>query len=126
MGDVIAQRLGPYRVLTPLRGGGGAQLVLAEDGQRRRVVLKLHPTGPDESAGLAELALLGWQHPGVAACLDGGRIPGDGRLYTTTEPVDGVPLEAGTLDAVGVPAGSGMALAARFLSTLGSVHARGL
>jgi transcriptional regulator with GAF, ATPase, and Fis domain len=125
MVDVMAQRLGPYRVLASLREGD-APVVLAEDGQRRRVVLKLHPTGPEQAAGFAELALLGWRHPGIAACLDGGRIPGDGRLYTTTEPVDGVPLQPGALDAVGAPEAHGATIAARLLSTLGSVHARGL
>jgi transcriptional regulator with GAF, ATPase, and Fis domain/tetratricopeptide (TPR) repeat protein len=125
MDEVMTQRLGPYRVVSSLEGGE-THLWMAEDRQRRRVVLKLHPTGWEEAAGLAELVLVGWRHPGVAACLDGGRLPGDARLYTVTEPVDGRPLAPGATEGLVLPAGFGVTLAARLLSTLADVHARGL
>src|SRR6185436_12804810 len=96
MMDVKPQRAGAYRIVARLSGGGEG-VHLAEDRRGRRVVLKLAGRGAAEREGLAELALLGLRHPGLATCLDAGRLPDDGRLYTVSEFVAGTPLDADAL-----------------------------
>ena len=124
MMDVKPQRAGAYRIVARLPGGGEG-VHLAEDRRGRRVVLKLAGRGAAEREGLAELALLGLRHPGLATCLDAGRLPDDGRLYTVTEFVAGTPLDAGALPAAGRRAETPTRLCAQLLAAVGALHDRG-
>jgi transcriptional regulator with GAF, ATPase, and Fis domain/Flp pilus assembly protein TadD len=84
------------------------------------VVVKTYAPGEDEAAGMAEASLLGLAHPGLASCIDAGRCPQDGRLYTVTAQVEGRPMLPGCLaDATGAEA---VAAAARLLDALGALH----
>ena len=121
MTDVKPQRAGAYRIVARLPGGGEG-VHLAEDRRGRRVVLKLAPRGAGEREGLAELALLGLRHPGLASCLDAGRLPDDGRLYTVTEFVAGAPLDAGALPATASRPEMATRLCAQLLAALGALH----
>lgn len=126
MGDVKPQRVGAYRFLERLTHGPSASVWLARDGGGRRVVFKRHERGEGEAAGLAEASLLGIDHPGIAACLDVGRVPGDGRLYTVTEHVRGRPLGPEALGESRLDVAYATRLCARLLSILASVHEHGL
>ena len=117
------ESVGLYRLVEQLSAGAGSAVFRALDDEGRQFVLKLHESGPGEAGGLAELQLLGLTHPGLACCLDGGRLPDDGRLFTVTEFVSGQRLDADvTWNAPPDPAW----LAARLLAALGAVHDLGL
>ncbi|HEX5012467.1 MAG TPA: protein kinase, partial [Planctomycetota bacterium] len=121
----MTRRIGRWRLRDELARGAAGTVFLAQDAQGRRVALKIHERGEGEAAGLAEMALLGLRHPGLAACLDAGRLPGDGRLYTVTEHVAGVPLGPAALGGAAAPARA-LALASRLLAALSALHERGL
>jgi len=125
-GDVKPKRAAGYELLATLAQADTGAVFLARDRAGRRVVWKRHERGAGEAGGLAELALLGLRHPGLAACLDAGRLPGDGRLYTVTEHVAGVALGPQALGTLPAPPGRALALAVRLLSALAAVHDRGL
>ncbi|MFY7856815.1 MAG: serine/threonine-protein kinase, partial [Rubrivivax sp.] len=92
---MVGQRLGPWRLLSPLGAGGMGHVFLAEraDGlYQREVAIKLlrgraHPTAlallARERQILATLA-----HPHIARLLDGGTTP-DGQPYLVMERVHG-------------------------------------
>ncbi len=88
---MIPERIGPYRLSEQIARGPQSLVALAVDRSGRRVLLKVHEN--DEALG--ELAALGVAHPGLSACLDAGRVPGDGRAFTVSEFVDGEPLAPG-------------------------------
>ncbi len=114
-------RVGPYRLLGTV-GGGARSVERARDAGGRRVVLKRHARD-EEPGGLAEAAFLGLAHPGVAACLDAGRVPGTGELFTVTPEVEGEPFGPGAVRAD--PAARRL-VAARLLSAVGVIHGLGL
>ncbi len=98
--DQPGDRIGPYRLVRELGGGGMGTVWLAErtDGLiNRPVALKL-PHGAWKRAGLAErlarereiLATL--NHPNVARLYDAGLTP-DGQPYLALEYVDGRPID---------------------------------
>ncbi|HZM01123.1 MAG TPA: protein kinase, partial [Planctomycetota bacterium] len=124
MTDVKPQRAGAYRIVARLPGGGDG-VFLAEGRHGRRVVLKLCERGADERQGLAELALLGLRHPGLAACLDAGRLLDDGRLYTVSEYVAGQPLGPAALPWPRPRPDAAVRLCAQLLAALGALHDRG-
>jgi transcriptional regulator with GAF, ATPase, and Fis domain len=126
MGDVKPQRVGGYRLHERLTQGPAGSVFLARDAGGRRVVFKRHERGEGEEAGLAEASLLGLSHPGIAACLDVGRVLGDGRLYTVTEHVAGRTLGPDALGEGGFAAAAATRLCARLLSALACVHEHGL
>ena len=94
------ERLGPYRLLERLGGGGMGTVWLAEraDEQfRKRAAIKLIKRGMDtdeilrrfqnERQVLAEL-----EHPYIARLIDGGATD-DGRPYLVMEHVEGAPID---------------------------------
>ncbi len=117
--------VGPYRVAGTIAQGDRAVVYRAIGPGGRVLALKVHEPGDGERQALSELRLLGFQHPGLAACLDGGRVPGDGRLYTVTELVRGVPLDSAALAGAGRQV-DGSLLALRLLAALAFVHEQGL
>ena len=124
MSDTPAPRLGPYRLLSALPGGGQGQVWAALGPSGQELVLKRHGTGQDEAGGLAEAALLGLSHPGLAACLDVGRSLDDGRLYTVTARIVGEPMGPGSL--ASVPGDQTLRACAQLLGALGALHDLGL
>ncbi|MFZ5543818.1 MAG: protein kinase domain-containing protein, partial [Pseudomonadota bacterium] len=97
----IGRRVGPWRLLGLLGGGGMGQVYLAEraDGQyRQQVAVKLMRQGLQRS-GLEERFLAERQilasldHPNLAKLLDGG-ITDEGVPYFVMERVSGVPIDA--------------------------------
>jgi len=117
------ETIGSYRLVEQLTAGEGSVVFRAADDEGREFVLKLHEPGTAEAQGLAELQLLGLDHPGLSCCLDGGRLPDDGRLYSVTEFVHGQPL--GVQVEWEHPPDSAW-LSARLLSSLGVVHDLGM
>lgn len=117
------ESVGLYRLVEQLSVGAGSAVFRALDGAGRQLVLKLHESGAGEAGGLAELQLLGLAHPGLACCLDGGRLPDDGRLFTVTEFASGQRLDA---DVSWTAAPDPAWLAARLLAALGAIHDLGL
>jgi transcriptional regulator with GAF, ATPase, and Fis domain len=120
MGDTTAPRLGPFRLLQRLPGGGQGQVHLATAPDERQVVVKTYAPGEEEAAGMAEASLLGLAHPGLAACIDAGRSPQEGRLYTVTAQVQGRPMGTGCL--VDVDGAAAVTTAARLLDALAALH----
>ena len=94
--DRRGERIGPWRILSPLGRGGMGEVFLAEraDGAfERRVALKLLKRGLDSeeivARFLAERRILArLDHPGIAQLVDGGLAP-DGRPYFALELVEG-------------------------------------
>ncbi len=125
MTDVKPERVTGYRVISELARSSTTAVFHARDARGRNVALKIHERGAGEVAGLAELSLLGLSHPGIAACLDAGRLPGDLRLFTVTELVTGTPLGSRAL-AGPAERGQAIALVARLLSALALVHESGI
>ena len=95
MSPVLPECVGPYRLESPIASAPSGTVWLALDARRRRVAFKLHD---DPAQARAEMALLGFQHPSLATCLDANLMPGTSRSFTVTEFVDGVPLGPGALD----------------------------
>jgi non-specific serine/threonine protein kinase/serine/threonine-protein kinase len=97
--DRHGERIGPWRILSPLGRGGMGEVFLAEraDGAfERRVALKLLKRGLDSdeivARFLAERRILArLDHPGIAQLVDGGLAP-DGRPYFALELVLGQPI----------------------------------
>ncbi len=114
--------VGPYRLGLLLAEGGQGAVYEALDAHGRSVVFKAHQRGDGEAAGLAELDLLGWSHPALAACLDGGRLPGTGELFTVAERVEGPPLAFPLSLQPGADRGD---LALRLLAGLSFLHEGG-
>ncbi|MFT7465173.1 MAG: tetratricopeptide (TPR) repeat protein, partial [Pseudohongiellaceae bacterium] len=123
MVSVYPKTVGVYRLVEQLSLGEGSAVFRVLDGGGQAFVLKLHEPGQGEASGMAELQLLGLRHPGLACCLDAGRLPDDGRLYTVTEFVSGEPLAPG---AVWENSPQPAVLALRLLTALGAVHDLGL
>lgn len=98
--DRRGQRLGPWRLTSPLGSGGMGEVWEAQrdDGAyEARVALKLLPPGLDsderQAHALQETRLLArLNHPHIARLLDAGRTD-DGRPYFVMEAVDGRPLD---------------------------------
>jgi len=124
--DVKPRRAAGYELVETLASGARGTVFLARDRHGRAVVWKRHEPGDGEAGGLAEAQLLGLRHAGLAACLDAGRIPGDGRLYTVTEHVAGVAFGPDALTPMPVPQERALMLSVRVLSALAAVHERGL
>ncbi len=93
-------RLGPWRLTTPLGSGGMGRVFEAErdDGlYRQKVAIKLL-RGLPGPAGLERLArerriLASLQHPHIARLVDGGSTP-RGHPYLVMEHVSGLPIDA--------------------------------
>lgn len=98
-------QLGPYRLFEEIGSGGMARVHLAEDGEGRRVALKVLHTHLAEDAGFYRRfrreGELGQKirHRNVVSTLDVGRAEADGRqaLYLALEYVEGQTLR-GLLD----------------------------
>lgn len=96
----VGARIGPYRVLRGLGGGGMGRVYLAEraDGQfEKRVALKVVRRGMDTDELLRRFLqerqiLASLDHPGIARLLDGGVAP-DGRPFLVMDYVDGRTLD---------------------------------
>ena len=89
-------RIGPYRILQPLKEGGMGIVYLAEQQEpiRRRVALKLIKPGMDSREVVARFeserqALALMDHPSIARVFDAGTAP-DGRPYFVMEYVPGL------------------------------------
>ncbi len=126
MRDVLPAIVGGYHLESLLSEHAEGRVHLARDEHGRRVAFKLHQRGAGDATGRAELAVLGLDHPGLAPCLDANRWLGDGRLYTVSEYVDGVPLGPDALAADPSGASERLALAIRLLGALGFLHDQGL
>ena len=95
----LGSRIGPFRVLEFIDGGGMAQVFRAErdDGQFEQVVaikvLRTSLSADLSERFAAESRLLGkLKHPGIAQIIDGGMAHGD--PWIAMEFVDGQPLDA--------------------------------
>ncbi len=117
MEDVNPQRIGVWRTAAALPGGTA---LVAHDDRGRRGVVKLHADDGPDGAGLAEARRIGLRHPGLVACLDVGRHVPDGRIFTVSEFVEGVPL------APGLAVADALRLARALLAALQSLHEHGL
>ena len=93
---VHPERIGPYRILQPLKEGGMGIVYLAEQQEpiRRRVALKLIKLGMDSREVVARFeserqALALMDHQNIARVFDAGAAP-DGRPYFVMEYVPGL------------------------------------
>jgi WD40 repeat protein/serine/threonine protein kinase len=93
---VQPERIGPYRILQPLKEGGMGIVYLAEQQEpiRRRVALKLIKLGMDSREIVARFeserqALALMDHQNIARVFDAGAAP-DGRPYFAMEYVPGL------------------------------------
>ena len=93
---VYPERIGPYRILQPLKEGGMGIVYLAEQQEpmRRRVALKLIKLGMDSREVVARFeserqALALMDHQNIARVFDAGTAP-DGRPYFAMEYVPGL------------------------------------
>ena len=89
------ERIGPYRILHRLGGGGFGVVYEAEQSEplRRRVALKVLKAGMDTESLLARFeaerqALALMEHPNIAKVLDAG-VTDEGRSYFVMELVKG-------------------------------------
>jgi len=94
-GEVLPDRIGPYRILRHLGSGGMGEVYLVEQEQpiRRRVALKLIKLGMDTQAVISRFeaerqALALMNHPNVAQVFDAGTTK-QGRPYFVMEFVEG-------------------------------------
>ena len=93
-------RLGPYRLLRRIGGGGMGAVWLArrdDEQYQRDVAIKILRSGLESTEAehrfLAERQILArLEHPGIARLYDGGRTD-DGRPFLVMELVDGLPLD---------------------------------
>ena len=120
-----SERLGPYLLLGPLEDTT-LRLRHARDASGRHLVFKSHKGDLEEEQGLTETLFLGFRHPGISACLDAGRHPATGDLFTVTSEVRGQPLGPGALGPEMVDQGARRVLVARFLSAVGAIHSAGV
>ena len=96
--DVIAERIGPYRVTGEIARGGMGQVLSAErdDGRfQQTVAIKLIRADIASEAGLARFAeerriLARLRHPGIVRILDGGEH--EGRPWLAMDFIDGLPV----------------------------------
>ena len=93
-----ARRIGPYRLLQIIGGGGMGEVWLAEQLEpvKRRVAIKVIKTGMDTKQVVARFeserqALALMDHPAIAKVFDGGSTP-EGRPYFVMEYVAGIPI----------------------------------
>jgi serine/threonine protein kinase len=104
-GEVLADRLGPYKLLEQIGEGGMGVVYVAEQERpvRRKVALKVIKPGMDSKQVIARFeaerqALALMDHPNIARVLDAGAIPGEpgcvsaGRPYFVMELVRGIPI----------------------------------
>lgn len=93
-------RLGPYRLLRRIGGGGMGTIYLArrdDEEYQREVAVKILRAGLEETEAchrfLAERQILArLQHPNIARLYDGGTTS-DGRPFLVMELVDGLPVD---------------------------------
>jgi eukaryotic-like serine/threonine-protein kinase len=99
-GDVVGERVGPYRIVRVLGSGGMGVVYLAEraDEQfRQQVAIKLvrqrlvDPEIEERLVGERQI-LANLQHPNIARLFDGGTTT-DGTPYLVMEYIDGVPID---------------------------------
>jgi serine/threonine-protein kinase len=96
--DVIAERIGPYRVTGEIARGGMGQVLGAErdDGRfQQTVAIKLIRADLASTAGLARFAeerriLARLRHPGIVRILDGGEH--EDRPWLAMDLIDGLPV----------------------------------
>ena len=96
--DVIAERIGPYRVTGEIARGGMGQVLKAErdDGRfQQTVAIKLIRADIASDVGLARFAeerriLARLQHPGIVRILDGGEY--EDRPWLAMDFIDGLPV----------------------------------
>lgn len=96
--DVIAERIGPYRVTGEIARGGMGQVLGAErdDGRfQQTVAIKLIRADLASAAGLARFAeerriLARLRHPGIVRILDGGEH--EDRPWLAMDLIDGLPV----------------------------------
>jgi len=96
----VGERIGAYRLLKELGGGGMGTAYLAEradDAYEKQVAIKLIKRGMDTEAVLRRFRherqiLANLDHPNIARLLDGGTT-GDGLPYFVMEYVDGEPID---------------------------------
>jgi eukaryotic-like serine/threonine-protein kinase len=97
----IGERVGPYRIVRRLGGGGMGDAYLAaraDDAYEKTVAIKLIKRGMSTDAVLRRFRrerqiLADLDHPHIARLLDGGTTA-DGLPYFVMEYVDGLPLDA--------------------------------
>ena len=96
--DVVAERIGPYRVTGEIARGGMGQVLRAErdDGRfAQAVAIKLIRADLASAAGLARFAeerrmLARLRHPGIVRILDGGEY--EDRPWLAMDLIDGLPV----------------------------------
>ena len=96
--DVIAERIGPYRVTGEIARGGMGQVLKAErdDGRfQQTVAIKLIRADIASEGGLARFAeerrmLARLRHPGIVRILDGGEY--EERPWLAMDYIDGLPV----------------------------------
>ncbi|GAA3441870.1 serine/threonine-protein kinase [Planomonospora venezuelensis] len=130
MGAPDGDRLGPYRLLSPLGAGGFGEVHLALDPEGRTVAIKiLHPHVAADEGALTRLAreveaMRRVQGPHVAEILDASLT--GGRPYLATRYVQGRPLAA-VVSGDGPIRGDELVRLARGLAeALSAVHAAGV
>jgi TolB-like protein/Flp pilus assembly protein TadD/tRNA A-37 threonylcarbamoyl transferase component Bud32 len=97
----IGERIGPYRIVRRLGGGGMGDAYLAvraDEAFDKNVAIKLIKRGMDTDAVLRRFRqerqiLADLDHPHIARLLDGGTTA-DGLPYVVMEYVEGLPLDA--------------------------------
>lgn len=100
-GDLSGQRIGAYKIVSPIAAGGMGRVYLAEraDGEfRANVAIKfVSPlfAGPGFKSRfqIEKQALAALRHPNIAQLLDAGIAP-DGAPYLVMEYVEGLPIDA--------------------------------
>lgn len=98
LSDVLAERIGPYRVTGEIARGGMGQVLRAErdDGRfAQTVAIKLIRADLASAAGLARFAeerrmLARLRHPGIVRILDGGEH--DDRPWLAMDLIEGLPV----------------------------------
>ncbi|MEI6642560.1 MAG: serine/threonine-protein kinase [Novosphingobium sp.] len=108
--DVIAERIGPYRVTGEIARGGMGQVLSAErdDGRFQQVVaIKLIRTDIASAAGLARFGeerriLARLRHPGIVRILDGGEY--EERPWLAMDLIEGLPVTEALQKAGAAPA----------------------
>jgi len=97
---MIADRIGPYRILRTLGVGGMGEVYLAERADaefEQKVAIKVVHSGAFARGVQSRLKierqiLAQLDHPNIAHLLDGGTLP-EGTAYIVMEYVDGIPID---------------------------------
>ncbi len=101
LSSMIADRIGPYRILSTLGVGGMGEVYLAERADaefEHKVAIKVVHSGAlargvQSRLKIERQILAQLDHPNIAHLLDGGTLA-DGTAYIVMEYVDGIPIDS--------------------------------